>query len=154
MDNTEEVLIEQLVVFKLDEQNFAFNIASVHEIIRMEYITSVPRTPPFLKGVINLRGRIVPVIDLKKRFSLDRETEVTGETRIVIVDAEKDIVGVIVDAVTEVLSLSRSDIEPTPPAVEDVDAAFIRGVGKVDERLIMLLDEKNVFGVLEKSNIA
>lgn len=109
--NNNESAYEQLVVFKLWDQHYAIDIASVHEIILMEHITRVPRTPPFLKGVINLRGKIIPVVDMRKRFSVDWTTEVTEDTRIIIVEAGTAIVGMIVDAVTEVLRLTQEDLE-------------------------------------------
>jgi len=145
---------EQLVVFKLWDQNYAINIASVQEIILMEHITRVPRTPPFLKGVINLRGKIIPVIDMRKRFSEDWTTEITEDTRIVIVEAGNSIVGMIVDQVTEVIHLAKENIEPLPAASAGFDSSFIRGVGKEGDNLIMLLDVHDVFAHINKNEIA
>lgn len=153
-EKNKELADEQLVVFKLWDQNYAINIASVHEIILMEHITRVPRTPAFLKGVINLRGKIIPVIDMRKRFSVDWHTEITEDTRIMIVEAGSSIVGMIVDQVTEVIRLSRDDIEPLPAASAGFDASFIRGVGKIEDSLIMLLDVQDVFAQINKNEIA
>lgn len=153
-ETNKELADEQLVVFKLWEQNYAIDIATVHEIILMEHITRVPRTPSFLKGVINLRGKIIPVIDMRKRFNLDQSTEITEDTRIVIVEASGSIVGMIVDQVTEVIHLSQTNIEPMPAASAGFDDSFIRGVGKVDDNLVMLLDVHDVFAQINKNEIA
>ncbi len=146
-------LSEQVVVFKLWDQNYAIDIASVHEIILMEHVTRVPRTPPFLKGVINLRGKIIPVVDMGKRFTLDWATDITGNTRIIIVEAGKFIVGMMVDEVTEVLRLSQENIEPLPATTTGIDAKFIRAVGKVENKLIMLMDIKEVFTQIQRDEI-
>ncbi|ATW25698.1 chemotaxis protein CheW [Candidatus Formimonas warabiya] len=152
--NNNESAYEQLVVFKLWDQHYAIDIASVHEIILMEHITRVPRTPPFLKGVINLRGKIIPVVDMRKRFSVDWTTEVTEDTRIIIVEAGTAIVGMIVDAVTEVLRLTQEDLEPLPATAAGFDAKFIRAVGKVEDKLVMLLEVSDVFSQIGKNEIA
>lgn len=149
-----ENAVEELVVFKLLEQNYAIDISTVHEIIRMEHITRVPRTPHFVEGVINLRGKIVPVIDLKKRFGLTSEVEATADSRIIIVEVEGTTIGIIVDGVREVLRLPQSEIEPTPPVLNnDIDATYIRGVGKFNDWLIVLLEIKNVLNDTNKENL-
>lgn len=136
---------EQLVVFQLSEQTYGIDIASVYEIIRMEKITMVPRTPDFVEGVINLRGRIIPVIDLCKRFNLTY-TERSGSSRIIIVDVGGNTIGMIVDAVSEVLRITADSIEPPPPMVHGIDAAYLRGIAILDSRLIILLNlEKILF---------
>ncbi len=130
---------EQLVVFQLAGETYGVDISSVHEIIRMQAITEVPRTPEFVEGVINLRGRIVPVIDLHKRFGLPAE-EQTQNSRIMVVEVNGVTVGMIVDSVSEVLRLPKANIEPPPPVLSGVDVAYLRGVGKWQEQLIILLD--------------
>ena len=102
---------KQLVVLDLGSEAYGVNIGSVREIIRMQEITQLPRMPQYVEGVINLRGKVTPVVDLRKRFGLD-VTEYTKETRIVVVDVGNQDIGVIVDAVTEVLRISTGDIEP------------------------------------------
>ncbi|MBO8167949.1 MAG: chemotaxis protein CheW [Thermoanaerobacteraceae bacterium] len=140
------VIEEQLVVFQLSGETYGIEIANVHEIIRMQDITDIPRTPDFVEGVINLRGRIIPVIDLRKRFDLE-VSEYTQASRIIVVEVEGVTVGMIVDSVSEVLRLPTNNIEPPPAMVSSVDAAYLRGVGKLDEQLIILL---NLNKVLEK----
>lgn len=134
----------QMVVFRLADEEYAVPITQVQEINRMTEVTRVPRTPEYVEGIINLRGRVIPVIDLKKRFGL-ASRERGAETRIVVVEVRGETVGMVVDAVTEVLHLDGSDIEPPPPAATSVDAAYIQGVGKVEDRLLILLDLDEVF---------
>ena len=120
---------EQLVVFTLANETYGVDISTVNEIIRMQEITEVPMTPDFVEGVINLRGRIVPVIDLRKRFNLEM-AEVTQSSRIIVVELNDITVGMIVDSVSEVLRLPKENTEPTPPMVSGVDSAYLKGVGK------------------------
>lgn len=139
---------EQLVVFQLSNETYGIEISAVHEIIRMQSITKVPRTPSFVEGVINLRGRIVPVIDLHKRFELPLEEE-TVHSRIIVVEVKGVTVGMVVDSVSEVLRIPENNIEPPPPAISGgIETEYLRGVGKWKEKLIILLDLQKV---LDKS---
>ena len=115
--------VNQFVEFKLGDEVYGVNILQVKTIERMMPITRVPKTPPFVEGVINLRGEIVPVIDLKKRFDLPH-TETTENTRIIIVTVEDITVGMIVDPATEVIQLSKDDIEPAPDMAGGIDPSF------------------------------
>ncbi len=142
----------QLVVFNLAEEHYGVDITAVEGIIKMQPITVVPRAPAFVEGVINLRGSVLPVIDLGKRFGLPAEKE-TKETRIVVVEVMGTNVGMVVDAVSEVLRVSDEDIEPPSPVVTTVDSAFITGIAKVDERLIILLDLAKVFSTEEQADL-
>jgi len=144
---------EQLVVFTLANETYGIDISAVNEIIRMQDITEVPRTPDFVEGVINLRGRIVPVIDLRKRFGLE-VAEKTQASRIIVVEMDEVTVGMIVDSVSEVLRLPKENIEPTPPMVSGVDSAYLRGVGKWNDRLIILLDINKVLYKEEKEEMS
>lgn len=134
---------EQIVVFQLWEQTYGIDINSVREIIRMEKITTIPNAPDFMEGIINLRGSIVPVIDLCKRFNL-AVSEKTAQSRIIIVQVNDVTFGMIVDSVQEVLRVPLSGIEPPPPMVGGVDAAYIRGIALLEQRLIILLDHNRV----------
>lgn len=130
----------QLASFKLANEEYAVDIGAVQEIVRMSSITRVPRAPSFVEGVVNLRGKIVPVIDLRLRFGL-ANVEATKSTRIVIVQVAGKTVGLIVDSVREVLRLDSEAVSPPPEMVASgVDAAFFKGVGQLGERLIILLD--------------
>lgn len=143
---------EQVVVFQLMEQIYGIDINSVFEIIRMESITKIPRTPRFVEGVINLRGRIIPVIDLAMRFGLG-QNERTQASRIIIVEVSGQKIGMIVDSVQEVLRIPLSSVEPPPPVVNGVDAAFLRGIAILENRLVILLDQNKVLMDDEKEQL-
>lgn len=142
----------QLVVFNLAEENYGVDISAVEGIIKMQAITKVPKAPDFVEGITNLRGEVMPVIDLRKRFGLPTKEE-DKETRIIHVEMEDVRVGMLVDAVTEVLRVSEDDIEPPSPMVTTVDSAFITGIAKVDERLIILVDLGQVLSTEERANL-
>lgn len=139
----------QLVGFKLGEEEFAVDILAVQEINRMVEITKVPKAPAFVEGVINLRGKIIPIIDLRKRFKMNDKT-LSKETRIVVVNVEKSTIGLIVDSVSEVLRLPLSTLEPPPDLISGIDVEYIRGVGKLDKRLLILLDLNKILTSQEK----
>lgn len=139
----------QLVSFKLGEEEFAVDILKIQEINRMVEITKVPKSPDFVEGVINLRGKVIPIIDLRKRFCLE-VTGQTKDTRIVVVDIDQKVVGLVVDGVSEVLRLPASTVEPPPPIVAGIDSEYINGVGKLEDRLLILLDLEKVLSSEEK----
>ena len=128
----------QLVAFRLGNETYAVDIQQVQEIIRMQHITKVPGAPSFVEGVINLRGRVIPVIDLRRRLGLP-QGEQTGETRIVVVEVPPHRVGMVVDAVEEVFRIQEEEIEPPSPLVASIEEKYVRGVGKSGDRLIILL---------------
>ncbi|MCL5104074.1 MAG: chemotaxis protein CheW [Armatimonadetes bacterium] len=130
---------EQLVVFELDGEYYGVDIGAVNTIIRMQEVTNIPRTPSFVEGVINLRGSIIPVIDLRKRFGLS-VGETTKSSRIVVMEAGGQMIGMVVDAVAETLRLPIDAIEPPSPIIASVDSDYLRGVGKTENRLVILLD--------------
>lgn len=133
----------QYVIFKLADETYGIRIECVSEIIRMQTITKIPKSLDFVEGVINLRGRIIPIIDLKKQFNLGDVTR-SKDTRIIVVEMKQEIVGMVVDEVSEVLSLSHDSIEPPSNMVSRVNMEFIQGIGKWDERLIILLDTEKI----------
>ncbi len=142
----------QLVVFQLARETYGVDINQVQEIIRMQAITEIPKTSAFIEGVINLRGRIIPVIDLHKRFKLPL-IDTTSDTRIMVVELEQMTVGMIVDSVSEVLRLSTASIEPPPPVISSIDVDYLQGVGKWNDRLIILLDLEKVLKEDEKREL-
>ena len=129
---------DQLVVFEVGNEAFGIDISSVQEIIRFQQITDVPRAPMHVKGVINLRGEVIPIIDLRDKFGL-AQTEETKSSRIVVVDVLGSTVGMIVDAVSEVLRIGTDQIESPSSIIESYEK-YLRGIGRLDERLILLLD--------------
>ena len=135
----EQGVERQLVVFDLAGEVYGVNIETVREIIRMQEVTYVPDAPNYVEGVINLRGRVIPVVDLRKRFSL-AVTDATAESRVVVVDTGGEDIGVIVDAVTEVLRIAEESVEPTSSLVTTEDSYYIEGIAKVGDRLLILLD--------------
>ena len=143
----------QLVSFNLDQEEYGVDVLKVREIIRMPMVTRVPNTPYYVEGVINLRGKVVPIICMRKKFGLT-ESENDKQTRIMVMDMEGELMGFIVDAVSEVIRISGSEIQPSPAMVAGgIDQECIAGVINQAERLLVLLnlekmfsrDEKNIF---------
>jgi purine-binding chemotaxis protein CheW len=149
---TDELL--QMVVFQLGGEEFGVEIMKVQEIIRMPEITQIPQSPEFVEGVINLRGRIIVVINLDKRFNLTSK-EIDSNSRIIVVEIGENVVGMIVDSVNEVLRIPKSSVEPAPELVtSSISREYITGVGKIDDRLLILLDLAKVMNKNEVAEIA
>lgn len=134
---------QQLVVFDLAQEAYGVDIGTVREIIRMQDVTSVPHRPDYVAGVINLRGRITPVVDLRKRFDLP-QADITRDSRIVVVDIDGHDIGMIVDAVAEVLRISTTQIEPPSYVLAAGGSDYIVGIAKLESRLVLLLDLERV----------
>ncbi|KAA0564198.1 chemotaxis protein CheW [Rossellomorea aquimaris] len=128
----------KLIVFQLVDKEYAIPVDQVRSIEKLEHITRVPRTPSYVKGVINLRGVVTPIIDLRSRFDIS-SSEPTESTRVIIVGLEDKEVGLIVDAANDVLDVEREMIEPSPEVVGVVEAEYIGGVVKQNKRLLILL---------------
>lgn len=133
----------QVVRFMLGKESFGIGIEQVQEIVTVPAITKVPDTPDFLEGVINLRGRIVSVIDLRKRLRFDGSQR-NKKNRILITEVDGRVVGLIVDEVSEVLKLNPESIEPPPEMISSIGVEYITGVGKLEDRIILLLDIQKV----------
>lgn len=131
--------MSKYLTFVLDRETYGLEIEGVREIIGLMEITNVPRMPAFVRGVINLRGRVVPVVDLRVKFGM-RESMDTSETCIIVVDLGPTHMGVVVDKVSEVLNIADDDIEPTPSFGVDIDTSFILGIGKTKGKVVILLD--------------
>jgi purine-binding chemotaxis protein CheW len=145
--------ILQLVTFKLGNEEYAVNILKVQEINRMKEITRVPNTPAYVEGVINLRGKVIPVVNLRAKFSLaERENDI--QSRIMIMDIQGITMGLVVDAVSEVLRIPSSIVEPTPPMASTISAEYIKGIAKLEDRLIILLDMDMLVGKVEDASEA
>lgn len=146
----------QLVVFKLIAGDtvceYGVPITKVQEIIPMAKPTRLPQVPDFVEGIINLRGKIIPIIDIKKRFGMPA-SEISNESRSVVVEAEGQIMGIIVDEVSEVLRLPTDGIEPPPAIIGGVTADYLTGVGKLEDRLLILLDMDKILSEQEKQEL-
>ncbi len=140
---------QQVITFKLGDEEYAVDILSVQEINRMTEITKVPKSPDFIEGVINLRGKVIPVVNLRKRFGLEYKG-LDRNSRIVVLTINGIMIGAVVDSVSEVMRIPSEAIEP-PPAAAKMGVEFIRGIGKLKDRLIMLLDTDRL---LSKENLA
>jgi purine-binding chemotaxis protein CheW len=142
----------QYLTFKLGEEMFALDIAKVREVLDFTTVTRVPRTPEFMRGVINLRGSVVPVVDLRLKFGMTR-TESGVNTCIIItevtVDGDRTVLGALADSVQEVIDLVPGDVSPAPRIGTRINTEFIQGMGKRDDRFIILLDVDRVFSTDE-----
>lgn len=134
----------QLVSFHIGGEEFGLDILRVQEIIRVQQLTRVPNSPDFVDGVINLRGKVIPVIGLRRRFGLE-EAPHDKQTRIVVVEVHGTVLGFIVDSVSEVLRIPLDTVEP-PPRLGKVDREYVSGVGKLNNRLLILLDVDKLMG--------
>jgi purine-binding chemotaxis protein CheW len=129
----------QLVSFKIGSEEYGIDILKVQEINRMPEITKVPQAPHFVDGVINLRGKVIPIINTRRKFNIE-ERENDKDTRIVVVDINGEVIGLVVDAVSEVLRIPNSIVEPPPNVTVESGADYITGVARLDNRLLILLD--------------
>jgi len=144
--------ISQYLTFKLDDEVFVLDIGKVREVLDFTSIAKVPQTPDFMLGVINLRGSVVPVVDMRLKFAMTR-TETTVNTCIIIVeieiDGENNVLGALVDSVQEVMDLDPGQIEPPPRIGTRLNTKFIKGMGKRDNQFIIILDIDRVFSADE-----
>ncbi len=144
--------LSQYLTFKLDEETYALDISRVHSVLDFEKLTKVPKTPDFMRGVINLRGSVVPIIDLKLKFGL-QETENNIDTCIIIseveLDGETTVFGALADSVQEVIDIEPADIEPPPKIGTKVNTDFIKGMGKREDEFIIVLDIDKIFSIEE-----
>lgn len=143
---------KQLVIFELGAEYFGIDIALVEGINKMLPITKIPQAPEYLLGITNLRGSVLPVVCLQKRFGIPAE-EHTNETRIMVANIDGVKIGMVVSAVSEVLTIDDSVVEPPPPMVSNINSEFIIGVAKIDKRLVILLDLAKVLTLSEKDQI-
>ena len=145
----------QVVIFKLGEEEFGGDIFQIREIIRVPEITPVPQAPDFVEGMINLRGQVLAVIDLAKRFGMKGEREQSKDSRIIVVELDDNLLGMIVDAVPEVLRVPEDKIESTPEAITtQVHRDFIKGIANLEGRLIVILDLNRILTFKEKESLS
>jgi purine-binding chemotaxis protein CheW len=154
--------VVQFVTFQVGDEECGVDIRCITEVIRPLKIKPLPRMPEFIEGVINLRGMIIPIVDLRKRFALSRIVDNPKKMRMLITKgaipgasrAGRELLGMVVDSVQEVLHINRKDIEPAPEAARGQHAGFITGMGKVGDRLIILIDSSMILSQQERSALA
>lgn len=151
-EKAEETTKLQYVIFRLGPEEYGFDIKQVQEIIKPTRITNVPNTGEHVLGVINLRGQIVPVVDLKQKFNFNTDND-TPKQRIITVKVRDTLIGLLVDDVNEVIWLDKEDLEPAPES-EELNQEFIKGVGKIDERLLILIQLDKLLFEDKKDNIS
>ncbi len=146
-DQEEEIsgegVIIQLVSFLLEDVEYGVDILSVHEILRYPELTRLPNTPEFIKGVINLRGNVIPVVDVRIRFGLT-VSDITDLTRVIVVETGEKLVGLLVDNVHQVVRIPESSVDPPSELIEGVSEQFIMGIGRLKNRLIVILNLGNI----------
>lgn len=151
-DKTNNEKEKQFVVFQLDDQEYGIDIMQVYEINRLKEIaiSPIPKTPRFVEGIINLRGEVVPVVDLRKKLEL-QEKSVDKKSRILIIKVEKKMIGLLVDAVKEVIDILENDIAAPPEEVTDISTRYLTGVAKIEKKLVLLLNVNEIILTVEDS---
>jgi purine-binding chemotaxis protein CheW len=148
MEANELLETSQYLAFQLEKEVFSFDISKVREVLEFDSVTKVPQTPDMMKGVINLRGSVVPVIDMRVKFGMS-ETQTTVNTVIIIieisVDGENTMIGALVDSVKEVIDLDSDHIEPPPKIGTKLNTEFIKGMGKQNDQFVIILDIEKIF---------
>ncbi len=146
----------QYLTFELADEVFALDVAKVREILELTTITKVPQTPEFMTGVINLRGSVVPVVDMKLKFGMSMTVQ-TVNTCIIVVEVNLEgstiVLGALADSVREVVEMEPESIEPAPRIGTKLDTDFIKGMGKIDDHFVMILDIDKIFSSAELSNL-
>jgi purine-binding chemotaxis protein CheW len=143
---------QQLVIFELGEENYGVEISAIESIIKMQPITKVPHSPSFVEGITNLRGTVLPVIDLRKRFDLP-PAERNRDTRIVVTNLGDKKVGMTVDSVSEVLTIQSNLVEPPPSMISSGHTEFLQGIVKISDRLIILLNLERILNDQEQESL-
>lgn len=141
--------LNQLISFLVGDEEYGLDILRVKEVIRLREITRLPRAPSFVKGIINLRGDVIPIIDLRNKFGLEHQ-QYSAMTRVIVVDVDGRLVGMVVDAASQVVRVPADQIDPPPPIAGGLSVEFIKGVGKLEERLIILLNIDRILSIEEK----
>jgi len=148
-NTTENSEVIQLVGFKLGDEDFAVDISRVQEINRMLKITKVPNSQEFVEGVVNLRGKIVPVVNLRERLGFPKKEE-DAKTKIIVTEINNSLIGFIVDEVREVIRIPKDIIEQTPTIASSIEKDLINGVAKLEDRILILLNIENLFQLQEE----
>jgi len=152
-DNKGNVLTSyQVVCFKVGREEYGIEILKVQEILKIPKITKLPKSKPYIMGVIDLRGKVIPIVDLSKKFGLGSGST-TEKTRTIVVDIEGKKVGLAIDSVSHVIRVSSNDIEPPPPVVKGISGRYIVGIAKLQEGFVVILDINQIFSTDELSSL-
>lgn len=143
---------KQYVIFKLGNEEYGVNIMKVKEISEFKEVTKVPNAPYFVDGIINLRGEIIPIVSLKKRFGI-KDSSIDSDIRIIVININERNVGFVVDEASQVIRINESNVDPAPEIVAGIDRQYITGVGKIDEKIIIMLDLDKIFTQEEKDKL-
>jgi len=141
--------LRQLISFSVGEEEYGLELLRVKEVIRMREITWLPKAPSFVKGIINLRGDVIPIIDLRDKFGLESRED-TAQTRVIVVEIEGRLLGLVVDSASQVVRIAADQIDPPPPVPGGFSQELITGVGKIDDRLVILLNADSILTAGEK----
>jgi purine-binding chemotaxis protein CheW len=142
-------VLRQFISFSVGEEECGLELLRVKEVIRVREITWLPKAPSFVKGIINLRGDVIPIIDLRDKFGLETR-EQTAQTRVIVVEVEGRLMGMVVDSSSQVVRIPADQIDPPPPVLGRFSQEFITGVGKLDDKLLILLNADAILTVDEK----
>ncbi|SHJ54315.1 chemotaxis protein CheW [Tepidibacter formicigenes] len=144
---------KKYVIFKLNKEEYGVDIMTVKEVSEVRETIKVPNTPQFVDGIINIRGDITPIINLKKRFNIEENNESIEGARIIVVSIKDKMVGFIVDDTSQVLSIDEKNIDPAPELIAGVDKTYIQGIGKLEDRIVIILDLEKILSENEKDLI-
>ena len=147
MKGTEE--LRQFISFSVGAEEYGLELLRVKEVIRVREITWLPKAPSFVKGIINLRGDVIPIIDLRDRFGLEALDQ-TAQTRVIVVEVEGRLMGMVVDSASQVVRIPADQIDPPPPVMGELSQEFITGVGKLEDKLVILLNVDAILSLDEK----
>jgi len=142
----------QYVIFTLEQEQYGVDIMHVKEISEFKKCNKIPHTPSFIEGIINYRGAVTPIINLRKKFQLS-EGEIDSQTRIIIINLKDKQVGFLVDEASQVLTIDQEMVDPAPKIVTDIQEEFIEGIAKLEDRMVILLDLENVLNEKEKETV-
>jgi purine-binding chemotaxis protein CheW len=151
LNNNDE--LRQFISFSVGDEEYGLELLRVKEVIRVREITWLPKAPSFVKGIINLRGDVIPIIDLRDKFGLDSREE-TAQTRVIVVEVEGRLMGMVVDSASQVVRIPADQIDPPPPVLGGLSQELITGVGKLEDKLVVLLDADAILTVDEKAALS
>jgi purine-binding chemotaxis protein CheW len=144
--------LRQFISFSVGDEEYGLELLRVKEVIRVREITWLPKAPSFVKGIINLRGDVIPIIDLRDKFGLEAK-EATANTRVIVVEVDGKLMGMIVDSASQVVRIPADQIDPPPPVLGGFSQEFITGVGKMDDKLIILLNSDAILTAEERTQL-